>query len=133
MALKPCIDCGNQTSDTAQKCPKCQSEHPHGVDCLICKRQGGTSLSIKAAVTKSAYDGSHPYYHVECIERILRILKVFSVASVELNCTKLGIGKRCITAAAKRAKTVVCTKSLAPWTTFRVSSVGTANSRFLFS
>jgi hypothetical protein len=73
--LTPCEDCQHQISKSARSCPKCKSSEPHGVNCLVCKDDGGRRLSVKAAHRHPHYraDWGYSYYHPTCIERVLAI------------------------------------------------------------
>lgn len=75
--LVPCIDCGHQISKSAYKCPKCTSDRPHGVHCLVCHPYElgagliGVPFPAKYAISRS--DRYSEYYHPECAERVLTI------------------------------------------------------------
>lgn len=73
--LTPCKDCQHQISRSALTCPKCNSHTPHGVDCLVCKDDGGISFSAKKAHLHphGTSNWGYTYYHPECIERVLAI------------------------------------------------------------
>ncbi len=76
--LVPCIDCSQLLSSTAVRCPKCNSEYPHGIYCRVCNPSSNRFLSdsrpfsVNQALTKGPHF-SLAGYHVECVRRVLKV------------------------------------------------------------
>jgi hypothetical protein len=68
MALIRCIECGKSISETAAKCPHCQTDAPIGVNCGICREKDrASSLLAFRAMYRQAKDIQ---VHRECVESL---------------------------------------------------------------
>lgn len=89
--LTACKDCQHQISISAHSCPKCGSHRPHGVECLVCKENGGTYLSQRNAHThphgKNDW-GIDAFYHPECVQGILTIPDGSSCPDCRINLSR---------------------------------------------
>jgi hypothetical protein len=70
--LITCINCGAVISKYAPACPKCQTDEPAGVTCLICHKLSPNNRGVTKTLWTNHRDSSHwQYYHISCSKKLL--------------------------------------------------------------